>query len=151
MEKMEDAVSIVTKFDIEALTKREAIGQLVMELDQQGFVNNYNGFLADVFEREAELPTYIGHHIGLPHSQSDYVERAVVAIGKLKTPIIWNDDKQVNLIFLIAVQNSTEENLHLKILANLSRMLIHDDFRDKLLTLDEDAVKQLMYDHMTVK
>lgn len=149
MEETQRVVSIVTKFDIEATNKPEAIKQLVNELTRKNFISDAELFMKDVFAREDELPTYIGHHIGLPHSQSPYVKHAVVAVGKLKQPIIWNETHQANLIFLIAAPNVADSNLHLKILANLSRMLIHDDFREKLRTLNETDVKDMMYAHMT--
>lgn len=142
------AVTIETKFDIKALTKIEAMRELIKKLENKGFVTNHKGFMEDVIKREDTLPTYIGHGIGLPHSKSEFVRRPAVIVGRLKNNIIWNDNNKVCLIFLIAVPKKSNGNLHLKILANLARMLMHDDFRNKLLKLNEKEVQQLMYASM---
>ncbi len=42
------------------------------------------------------------------------------------------DGEPVNMIFMIAV-NDLQSDLHLKALANLSRKLMHEDFRGKIL------------------
>lgn len=147
---MEDSarlVDIVTAFDIEAESKSEAINQVVSKLFETGKLTNQEKFQQDVFDRESELSTYIGYGFGLPHAQSDVVQKATIGIGKLTKPVTWIDDKQVDFIFLIAVPTGGEEKLHLKILANLSRLLMHDDFRQKLRTLPEQKVYKLLIDN----
>lgn len=143
-------ISVVTDFNIKANSKEEVIKKIAKKLSNLNIVRGEVDFAKDVFEREDELPTYIGHNIGLPHSQSDFVNKSAVAIVRLDNFIVWNDDNKVNLIFLIAVPKKAKGNLHLKILANLSRLLVHDDFRKKLSTLDEEEVKKLMYSHMDI-
>ncbi|KRL76246.1 PTS sugar transporter subunit IIA [Ligilactobacillus equi] len=140
-------VSIETYFDLNVKTKQEAISKIGAYLADKGFVIDVDAFVADVFSREDELPTYIGHNIGLPHSKSDHVKNAVVVVGRLNNPIIWNNDNQVDLIFLIAVPKKSAGDLHLKILAQLARSLMHEDFRNGLRNLDSEEVKQLMYDN----
>lgn len=147
--EQEKIVTIETNFDLTASSKTDAIDQLVTQLVQDDIVSDHDKFMKDVFTREDELPTYIGYGIGLPHSQSTYVKRAAVMIGRLKQPITWHEQDQAQLIFLIAVPKTAQNNLHLKILANLSRLLMHEDFREQLLTADEATVQQLIYQKMT--
>jgi len=144
MNNVANFVDVVTAFDIDADSKEEAIKAVITKLDAAGKLLDREKFQADVFAREAELPTYIGFGFGLPHSQSDYVKDATIGIGKLTHPVEWNDGKKADFIFLIAVPYGGKENTHLKILANLSRLLMHDDFRDKLRSTSETEVRDLL-------
>ncbi|WP_369352092.1 PTS sugar transporter subunit IIA [Ligilactobacillus agilis] len=143
-------VSIETYFDLNAKDKREAISKISFYLAKKAFITDAGAFVEDVFSREDELPTYIGHNIGLPHSKSNHVKNAVVVVGRLNSPIIWNDSNQVDLIFLIAVPKNLAGDLHLRILAQLARALMHEDFRNGLRNLDSNGVKQLMYDNTSL-
>ncbi len=145
---VKDIVSILPVFGIDAKNKSEALKTMIAELKDHDYVTDEKGFEDDVYDREAEMATYIGHGIGLPHSQSKYVTHPAVVIGRLNKPIIWSGNDQVTLIFMIAVPREARGNLHLKILANLSRMLIHDDFREKLQTASPEEVVEMMDRHM---
>lgn len=141
-------VSILPVFGIDSNNKQEALETMISELKNHHYITDEKGFEKDVYQRESEMATYIGHGIGLPHSQSKFVTHPAVAIGRLKKPIVWSGNDKVNLIFMIAVPREARGNLHLKILANLSRMLIHDDFREKLKTASPEQVIEMMDDHM---
>lgn len=128
-------------------SKNEAIESLIQELDKEGYLKDKGQFYLDVLERENSFPTYIGNEIGLPHSQSMGVENPCVVIGKLTKDIVWTeDDEKVNLIFLIAVPKENEGNLHLKILSKLARLLMHDDFRNSIKTLEKKELLDLLYE-----
>lgn len=130
-------------------SKNEAIEALVQELDQRGYLSDKEQFYADVLEREATFPTYIGNEIGLPHSQSTGVKKPCIIIGKLEKNIVWTDeDEKADLVFLIAVPKDNKDNLHLKILSKLARMLMHDDFRNSIRTLGESELLNLLYTNM---
>lgn len=146
--KAKSIVGILPVFDIDANGKDDALTQMISALKEHSYITDAHKFKEDIYKREDEMATYIGHGIGLPHSQSQYVVHSTVVVGRLKKPIIWSDDHQVNLIFMIAVPREARGNLHLKILANLSRMLIHDDFRQQLQTASADQVVDMMDSHM---
>ncbi|MGA3278721.1 PTS sugar transporter subunit IIA [Lactiplantibacillus pentosus] len=144
MSMNKEKVAIVTRLQLDAVDKKTAIKQIVEYLKVENFVTDKAKFIKEVFERENILPTYIGHEIGLPHSQSDSVSKPVVAIGRLMHPIVWNDENKVKLIFLIAVPKKHKDNIHLKIVAKLSRMLMHEDFRQILLVEGDEKVREIM-------
>ncbi|BBM21873.1 PTS sugar transporter subunit IIA [Lactiplantibacillus pentosus] len=144
MSMNKEKVAIVTRLQLDAVDKKTAIKQIVEYLKVENFVTDKAKFIKEVFERENILPTYIGHEIGLPHSQSDSVSKPVVAIGRLMHPIVWNDENKVKLIFLIAVPKKHKDNIHLKIIAKLSRMLMHEDFRQILLVEGDEKVREIM-------
>ena len=145
---VKDIVSILPVFGIDAKNKGEALKTMIAELKRHDYITDEQGFEDDIYHREKEMATYIGHGIGLPHSQSKYVTHPAVVIGRLEQSIVWSGDDQAKLIFMIAVPREARGNLHLKILANLSRMLIHDDFREKLETASPEEVVEMMNRHM---
>ncbi|KGP72690.1 PTS sugar transporter subunit IIA [Pontibacillus yanchengensis] len=127
--------------NISGTKKEEVIETLVNNLDENNYLASKEVFLQDVLERENTLPTYIGYEIGLPHSQSEGVNYSSVTIGRLEEEIKWTEEgEEVNTVFLIAVPNNNEDNLHLKILSKLSRLLMHEEFRNEVRNLDENAL-----------
>ena len=102
-------------------------------------VSDQDRYEKDVLERENTIPTYVGYSIGLPHARTSGVNEAFVVYARLKNEVAWGEteDEKADQVFLIGVPEKNENdgsanNLHLKILAMLSRKLVHEDFRNKL-------------------
>lgn len=121
-------------------SKEAAIIELSTLMEQGGFLNNRDLYLQAVMERENMGSTGLGMGIAIPHGKSDAVKRACVAFGKSKQGIDFKgaDGSLAHLLFLIAVPKSAAANDHLKILAQLSRMLMHEDFREALYQTDSE-------------
>ncbi|EAG7073473.1 PTS sugar transporter subunit IIA [Listeria monocytogenes] len=131
--------------NINVNTKEEAILQLVNILGKADYLADKSLFEQAVLERERTLFTYIGHEIGLPHAQSSGVKEPCVVVGKLSKPVKWTEEEEfVQIVFLIAVPRDNQNNLHLKVLSNLARLLMHEDFRTKLSELDDTATVALL-------
>ncbi|MDB0440936.1 PTS sugar transporter subunit IIA [Clostridioides difficile] len=142
---MSKLVNVKCSFKMKADSKEEAITSLVDVVSREGYLRDKNQFLEDVLKREETLSTYIGHGIGLPHSQSIGVKDSCITIGKLDVPIEWTEeDEKVDLIFLISVTKDNENNLHLKILSKLARLLMHESFRNQIRGSDEQTVYNLI-------
>lgn len=142
---MSKLVNVKCSFKMEASSKKEAILELVDAVSEEGYLNDKSKFIEDVLKREETLSTYIGHGIGLPHSQSEGVKNSCITIGKLKTPIKWaEEEEEVDLIFLISVTKENQNNLHLKILSKLARLLMHESFRNQIRESDEQTVYNLI-------
>ncbi|HBF0843393.1 TPA: PTS sugar transporter subunit IIA [Clostridioides difficile] len=142
---MSKLVNVKCSFKIHVNSKEEAIISLVNVVSKEGYLIDKNQFLEDVLKREETLSTYIGHGIGLPHSQSVGVKNSCITIGKLDTPIEWTEEgEKVDLIFLISVTKDNENNLHLKILSKLARLLMHESFRNQIRCSDEQTVYNLI-------
>jgi PTS system nitrogen regulatory IIA component len=87
-----------------------------------------------VLEREALMPTAIGHGIAIPHPRNPLFkdeELQRVCVCFLKTPVAYNalDRKPVSTLFLIL---SAVARLHLGILAEISHLCQDPDFIDLL-------------------
>ncbi|NLM04959.1 MAG: PTS sugar transporter subunit IIA [Clostridiales bacterium] len=121
-------------FDLKGGNKEEVIDELIELLYKDGVVTDKKKYKSAVMKREEQFSTGIGYGIGIPHAKSDAVSTAAIAFGISKDGIDFDsmDEKQVNLIFLIAVPNKSDDT-HLKILSFISRRLMHSEVREKLM------------------
>lgn len=99
----------------------------------------YNTFLNNVLERESLSTTGIGFGIAIPHGKCCAVSEPTVVFARLKKPLDWQslDGDPVEAVFLLAVPKAAASNEHLRILAALSRKLMHDDFKETLRTAQD--------------
>ena len=97
--------------------------------EEGGNISDYKAYKEQVFFRETEGTTGIGDGIAIPHGKCDAVKSpglaAMVIPGGVEYEAL--DGEPVDLLFLIAAPN-TKDNIHLDVLAKLSRLLMHDDF-----------------------
>ena len=92
------------------------------------FVNNYDEYAKAVVDRENVIATYIGYGIAVNHAFVIYV--------KFLNGCAWaNEDGEdrVDHMMMIGVPADKGSTQHLKILAELSKNLMHEDFREKFL------------------
>jgi len=122
------------KINLDAKTKDQAIKELAQMLEEGHRVSDVKMFLEDVYEREALGTTGIGFKIAIPHTKSKYVTKPSLVFGRAKKGIEFEslDGIPAELFFMIAMPKS-DVNPHLKVLALLSRNLIHEEFRELLL------------------
>lgn len=127
----------LVKMNLNTDNKITTIEKLVEMLAKEGILNDKNKFKEDILKREELTTTAVGHGVAIPHAKSSSVNEAKVAVGILPDGIKYDapDNKEVNLIFMIAV-NEGDNDVHLKALSNLSKMLINADFRQQLLNAD---------------
>ncbi|NTW71367.1 MAG: PTS transporter subunit EIIA [Eubacteriaceae bacterium] len=121
----------------EFATKCEIIEFLGKKMNELGRLNDYDQYIQSVYDREECFATSIGFGIAIPHGKSDSVKIPSLAFMSLKDKIVWIEDEEVNMIFLIAVPNKAAGNFHLKVLAELSRKLIDEEFRTRILGMTD--------------
>lgn len=132
-------------FDLQATTKKAAICELTNAFLTKGVVTNDSVYLEAVMKREEESTTGIGFGVAIPHGKSSAVTKPSLGFGRSQKGIAYDsmDNKPVHLMFLIAVPESSNDE-HLRILSKLSRKLMHDDVRQKLMTVtDIEALYQI--------
>lgn len=130
-----------------ATTKEGVIEDLVQRLEKTAAITDKNGFKEVIYVREKESTTGIGMGIAIPHGKSAYVRKPTVAFAKSQDGVEWHslDGKLAHMIFMIAVPENSQGDMHLKILQRLSRKLMDDDFRQALMDApDKAAVHQLL-------
>ena len=129
-------------------SRDEVIRTLSTWLKNKGIIESLDGFVEAVKVRESQTTTAVGFGIAIPHARSKFVIKPGIAIGRSKE-FLWDiDSKQyVSLIFLLAVPEHIEYPEYMKILASVSRMLVHRRFRNDLLNArDIDEFIEKIYE-----
>lgn len=97
-------------------------------------VTSPDAYFAGVKEREETIPTYVEYGVALPHAKTDAVIEPFVVYEKLAQGVRWGMDHEIaNYIFMIGVPEEYAGNLHLKIISELSKNLMREEFRNRLL------------------
>ncbi|CQR49997.1 MULTISPECIES: fructose PTS transporter subunit IIA [Haloferax] len=141
-------ISTITPLELISLeeppaTKEGAIEFLLDLAVDAGRVDDRDAALAALLEREEEATTGVGFGIGIPHAKTDAVSKPTVAFARSTEGIDFDamDDKPAKLLFMILVPAAGGED-HLQILSALSRSLMHEDVREKLLEAESKQTVQ---------
>jgi len=121
--------------DLKSDNKEDAIKEIVDSLDKSGKLLDKDKFISDILERENLGSTGIGNGIAIPHARTNAVRGFIVGFGKSNPGIDFKslDGNKVNLVFLMGADPS-ELNLYLRLLAELSKLLMNSYFRQSLLS-----------------
>ncbi|MEC2309409.1 PTS fructose transporter subunit IIABC [Bacillus atrophaeus] len=146
--KLTDIMSIdLIEPTLSGETRDDIIDEMIQKLSRTGMLHSESGFKQAIMNREQEGTTAIGMNIAIPHGKSDAVKKPSVAFGIKRSGIDWNslDGSEAKLIFMIAVPKDSGGNQHLKLLQMLSRKLMDDSYRERLLSVQtkEEAYKLL--------
>ena len=122
------------KLQLDAKDKNSVLDEMIKLLVDDDVVTDKNKFKEDILAREELSNAGIGFEIAIPHAKSKAVKEARIAIGITNNGIDYGsiDGQDIKMIFMIAVSED-QSDLHLKALANLSRKLMHDEFRESIL------------------
>ncbi|MBN2484172.1 MAG: PTS sugar transporter subunit IIA [Candidatus Omnitrophica bacterium] len=132
--------------DLNAADKEAAVREIAEELTSSGKVADKAKFIEDILERESLGSTGIGHKVAIPHARTASIKGFVIGFGKSKEGIDFNalDGEKVNLIFLMGA-DPRELNLYLRVLAELSKLLMNSAFREALVSAESaDQVIQII-------
>lgn len=117
--------------DLEVADQWAAIDALADLLEDDGRLSDRAAYAEAVYAREKETGgTAMEMGIAIPHAKSSGVSHAGVAFGRTSAPLDYGDEK-ADLIFLIAAPEG-EHNLHVTVLQQLARRLVHESFRTSL-------------------
>ena len=118
------------------LVDQETIIRLIAKkAEELGYVETESELYIAVKKREQAVPTAIGYNIAIPHGKTEAVNYPFIAFLRTEEAFRWTteSDEQVRLIFLIGVPHESEGKLHLKFISQLSKKLLDEEFREKLL------------------
>tara|TARA_B100000315_G_C14531033_1_gene566190 strand:- start:382 stop:840 length:459 start_codon:yes stop_codon:yes gene_type:complete len=121
--------------DLKATDKDSAIKEIAQCLGNGGRLTDEGNFVNDVLEREKLGSTGIGHNVGIPHARTAAVKGFIIGFGRSNEGIDFNalDGEKVKLVFLMGA-DPAELNLYLRILAELSKLLMNTSFRQELIS-----------------
>ena len=118
--------------EVEVEDHEEIIGYLSKQLYQKGYVKEK--FEQEVIKRENVFPTALpttGYKVAIPHTDSEYVNKSVIAIASLKNPVLFNvmgspkEELPVSVVFLLAIK---EKEKQVEIISQLLEKIIKDDY-----------------------
>lgn len=114
--------------------KEEAIDHLVNLLDQSGKLNDKEIYKESVLNREAQSTTGIGDGVAIPHGQSEGVKTAGLSAMVVKEGLDFKSlDGQPTYLFFMIGAPKDSGGAHLQALAQLSTLLMEEDFRNALI------------------
>ncbi|MCW9134085.1 PTS fructose transporter subunit IIABC [Bacillus paramycoides] len=148
IKKLADITSLeLIETDLKGETRDDVIDEMIQKLNHVGALHSKTEFKQAIMNREQESTTGIGMNIAIPHGKSEAVKKPSVVFGIKQSGVDWKslDGTEAKLIFMIAVPKESEGNQHLKILQMLSRKLMDDNYRERLLSVQtkEEAYKLL--------
>lgn len=113
--------------------KEALLESIVNDLDAKGFIKDRQVVVKDVIDREKVMSTGIGHGVAIPHAYTDGVDRLVAGFYRTSDEVDFEalDESKVDLFFIILGPKESRRD-HIKVLAKISRLLNHDDFREDL-------------------
>ena len=135
--------------DLEVTDQWAAIDALADLLDKDGRLSDRDAYAEAVYTREKETGgTAMEMGIAIPHAKSAGVSQAGVAFGRTNSPLDYGDEK-ADLILLIAAHEG-EHDLHVTVLQQLARRLVHENFRTSLREASTpEAVVELMREQIS--
>lgn len=114
--------------------KEEAIDHLVNLLDQSGKLNDKEIYKESVLNREKQSTIGIGDGVAIPHGQSEGVKTAGLSAMVVKEGLDFKSlDGQPTYLFFMIGAPKDSEGAHLQALAQLSTLLMEEDFRNALI------------------
>ena len=121
------------RIGVTASSRDDAIDQLVALQVASGNIADETAYKEAIMAREAEFSTAVGDGIAIPHAKTSAVKQPGLAAMTIADGVDWGapDGGASDLAFMIAAPEG-EANTHLAILAQLSRLLMHQDFADAL-------------------
>jgi len=115
-------------------SKEEVIKRLSDQLFLSGRTTDPKLLEESVWKREETYSTGFGFGCALPHCKSDHLSADSIVIAKLVSPVEWVslDKKPVDLVILLAIRGQAPAREHMKTFARLSRLVMREEFRNRL-------------------
>jgi len=119
--------------DLHATTKEGVIDEMIAGLATNGIINDAVVYKEGIMKRESQTSTGLGDGIAMPHAKNKAVIKPAVVFAKSAAGVDYAslDGQPAHLFFMIAAPEGAN-NVHLEVLASLSRLLINPDFTASL-------------------
>jgi len=122
---------------LKARTKREVLVEMVQLLESGHGFNSQGEILDRVMRREAMMSTGLFPGAAIPHGKARSVDRMAAACGISVEGVDYeSEDRQPTHLFVLLVSPENATTPHVKLLANISRLLKEEPVRRSLLTAD---------------
>jgi fructose-specific PTS system IIA-like component len=122
----------------QAISKAEVIKEMSDALWLCGRAREGQLLEEAVWQREDAYSTGFGYGFALPHCKSEQVTANSIVVAKLDNVVEWGstDKRPVDVAILVAMRSADYEKSHMRVFAQLSRLVMRDEFRDRVRDLD---------------
>lgn len=119
--------------DMPPVAKEALLAAIVRDLDSKGFIADRDTAAADVIARERVMSTGVGNGVAIPHAYTDGVDRMVAGVYRTVEGVAFGapDEVDVNVLFVVLGPREKRRE-HIRVLAKISRLLSHAEFRDDI-------------------
>jgi PTS system nitrogen regulatory IIA component len=131
--------------DLKSLDKKGVLEELVAPVAEiSGISPEY--LVRVLMDRERLGSTGIGSGIGIPHGKLKDLESLILGFGLSRQGVDFESmDGQPTHIFFLLVTPENSTGIHLKLLANISKILKNEAFRERLLNAgDRDEIYSII-------
>ena len=132
--KLSELVNVdAIRIRLQSKTKREAIAEMVELLESGHGCRSQGEILDRVLRREAMMTTGIGNGVAIPHGKARAAERMMAACAVAPDGLDFeSEDGQPAVLFVLFVSPENAATLHVKVLANISRLFKEESVRRNL-------------------
>jgi mannitol/fructose-specific phosphotransferase system IIA component (Ntr-type) len=117
---------------LESKNQSDALNEVASVLKDHPSMTNFDGFYAELLQREKLESTCLGMETAFPHARTDAVKNLVIAAGVSKEGILFESSNQtVKLIFVIGTPKRMVTE-YLAAVGALARLLKDEHLRHKL-------------------
>jgi mannitol operon transcriptional antiterminator len=120
------------------------ISSILNQIKEGKEISDYIALFKDIENREQQGRFVIGS-LAMIHARSEGVNNLLVAVLRLKEPILWDfDDEEqqfVNTVLLLAASKEAPKE-HIDMISEISSMLIEESFVNVLVESTADVVKR---------
>ena len=122
--------------DLQSVTKEDVINELAEMFLSTGIIDDLEGFMGEIKNREALSSTALEEGIAIPHAKTKYVKKPALAFGRSKKGIDYESlDGEPSTIFFMIAAPEDANNAHIETLARLTQMPLDTDFRTNILEM----------------
>jgi mannitol/fructose-specific phosphotransferase system IIA component (Ntr-type) len=118
---------------VPSTSRDELLAAIVDDLDAKGFIADRSATARDLLARETVMSTGVGNGVAIPHAYTNGVKRMIAGLYRTREPIPFGapDDAGVDLFFVVLGPKDSRRD-HIRVLARVSRLIGHVDFREDL-------------------
>jgi fructose-specific PTS system IIA-like component len=128
--------------DADCMNKEEVIKAAADMLFVNQRSENAFDLEKDFWKRETIYSTGLGHGFAVPHCKTAHITANSICVFRLKQPVDWQsiDEIPVKVVIAMTIRDSGEAgNLHMKIFSKLARNIMHEEFRERLRTIQNPS------------
>jgi PTS system nitrogen regulatory IIA component len=124
--------------ELKSATKSDVLNELVAPLGEQYPEMDTDHAVRVLLDRERLGSTGIGDGIAIPHGKLEDLEKVIVIVGRSRNGVEFEAlDHGPCTIFFLVLAPEQVAGMHLRVLAQISRLLKDEEFRKAFLAADD--------------